>query len=160
VYKALFIIMLLLSCGPDYPYCPPTQEVDRPTAGLGIDPEFFQYVEAFEVAWRRQVTDTDIVFVDSLPNTVLAFAYSYSDPSQRHLIEVDRTKWNANPVGYREPLIFHELGHAVLGLDHVNTFDPDGCASSVMNAFLPPAAKCWDNKRMVYVDRLLAQPKR
>lgn len=59
--------------------------------------------------------------------------YGYKD------IVLETRFWeDAGPIS-REALVWHELGHCVLGLKHNDTLDKEtGCPISIMNSMLPP----------------------
>ena len=52
-------------------------------------------------------------------------------------VDIDNDYWvNATAIS-RRGLIYHELGHCALNLQHVNTLDSEGCATTYMNATIP-----------------------
>jgi len=101
---------------------------------LGIDDAFHEYVLSFEEAWGHQVTNTDIVFVDSIPGMVLADA---STSPSGGLIRVDKSKWLVNHWDTaKKVIIWHELGHAVLLRDHVPQPDDSEAPVSIMQPII------------------------
>ncbi len=56
---------------------------------------------------------------------------AYSEGNQ-HAITIDQQYWRSANDAQREFLIFHELGHCVLGHDHRDGTDPNGNCESIM----------------------------
>lgn len=55
-------------------------------------------------------------------------------------ISINRRLWNIWPNSTRESILFHELGHCVLGRGHIEEFNFDGTPTSIMtpNAAIVP----------------------
>lgn len=56
------------------------------------------------------------------------------DQTHQHSIVVDQDYWRGANDLQREFLIFHELGHCVLGRDHVDNSDAQGNCVSMMSS--------------------------
>ncbi len=70
--------------------------------------------------------DIEIVFVDFLPD---ANGICYGN---QHKIELDRDDWNRMDAQTKEWVVFHELGHCILGRSHINSQLPNGECKSFM----------------------------
>lgn len=111
-------IFILLGCG------------HSPVKQLGI---FGSYVEQFEkesIIYNNPQTVIDIImeFDSSLPEGVAGrCSMSFSSPK----ITVNVVTWGLISEERKEMLIFHELGHCILGLDHEDDY------LAVMNTNLP-----------------------
>lgn len=51
-------------------------------------------------------------------------------------VELNQSMWSDGSESFREMLIFHELGHCLLGRDHRNTQFSSGRPESIMNSYL------------------------
>jgi hypothetical protein len=153
--KKIFLVLFLCSCGVVDPPITTVEVSNVPYVGMGIDPAFFNEVMAFEREWGRHVTNTDIFFVERLSDNHLGETRNADLDSYQKIVMIDRQRWEQNPsVNYREPLIFHELGHAVLGLDHYDAVTEDGkCPRSVMHSNMM-SRDCWEKNRRSYIDLL------
>src|ERR1700734_3785043 len=80
--------------------------------------EFNFYVESFKeagesVGVKVDMKNTQIDFVDRLPEAWVGLCL----PEERH-VYVDLHYWLRTDETHREQLIWHELGHCVLGREH------------------------------------------
>lgn len=57
---------------------------------------------------------------------------SYSDGSKQ--VVIDEPYWNRVDENEREYLVFHELGHCILGREHLDTKDENGICTSIMQS--------------------------
>jgi hypothetical protein len=84
-----------------------------------IDVEFQEYVLEFESVFNVSVGSIPITFADLKENNIGECHLPYFKKSNA-AIYIDKEYW----VGYssieRKALIFHELGHCIFNLDHVN----------------------------------------
>ena len=104
-----------------------------------VDAQFVPYLNAFiQQAHEngRWVDDSrlSIEMSDSMPAPQILGYCQVFDETQ--LVVISRAWWNSTgfTVSDREELIFHELGHCLLGLVHVNTLTIDGIPTTIMNA--------------------------
>ena len=88
------------------------------------------YEEA--VIYGKQIQKKHIIymFADHQDN-IIGVCYPYTAIP---MITIDRKYWWAANERQRTALIFHELGHCVLGRAHVDSVERDGCATSLMNS--------------------------
>ena len=123
---------------------------------------FDKYVQAFEVEYGEKIVDLDISFGDPkiyfLPKEVKAIAacminWGYMGSKK---IVIDASFWDRITEDSREQLIFHELGHCVLGLDHIDKIKK-GCPVSIMNSYAfsqDEIVKCYIPNKRIYFNRL------
>jgi hypothetical protein len=113
----------------------------------GIDDEFIPYVNKFEYFYGSKVSSS-IVFVDKLEGATVGVCYKLSNH-----IEIDRSYWEIITTEEQEELIFHELGHCELELDHNSQRFSWGCPKSIMypNTF----STCYKQYEEYYIKELL-----
>jgi hypothetical protein len=118
----LFLVSVLLgmfqSCGPLMPDNKPTCCM-RPTAPS--DPTFKPYVDEFLYYQQKKSTSIPVYFADLEPGIAGVCHYFRvgSGPIRWGYIEIDKEYWGYISEFQKINLIFHELGHCVLGRDHV-----------------------------------------
>jgi len=104
-----------------------------------IDPAFTDYLQRFKTEGASRghnltpETSGLIMEFGTLADGTAGLTH-YETPVR---IQIDKTYWNAisNTAGadmMKEDLIFHELGHALLGRPHINDVLPNGDWKSVM----------------------------
>jgi len=119
----VFIAMTITSCAPHH------------GAQLQIT-GFETQVSAFQEASCQQghciqITDLIIEFNPSLPNSSedgRCTTFTNGTP----IIDISPIYWNSVNDQGKEALLFHELGHCVLGRVHRNDTQPDGVPNSIM----------------------------
>ncbi len=118
--KLIALMLLLSACG--------TKE-----AGI-VDPAFNEYVQDFEMKVGVQVNNVDITF-EPTKYPVLGECWS---GGSKNKVKIDPTQWAKMNKYAREQLVYHELGHCVLGLKHndgeveINGWTVEG---SIMNTY-------------------------
>jgi hypothetical protein len=102
------------------------EENDKPF----IDPELTEYVNAFveEARLRGQIISSDNIEAKFGTLTEKCGLGSPNPPR----VSIDRNCWDGTPELPRELLMFHELGHAVLGRSHELSKLPNGDFASIM----------------------------
>ncbi|OIP84558.1 MAG: hypothetical protein AUK44_02190 [Porphyromonadaceae bacterium CG2_30_38_12] len=134
-----------------------------------IDPAFDVYVQRFEeeAAKRNQAfhfeTDGLIVEFANLKDDQAGLCH-FEHPIR---IEVDRTYWQkiSNTAGadaMKENLIFHEMGHGILGRKHLNDVFENGDWKSMMCGGTKVNNRPWNinyrrQRRIYYIDELFNQ---
>lgn len=108
------------------------------------NPIFSNIVTQFEQAGRQysgnasfKVTDVPVNFGNTENEKFEGVCFSYPDGTTEVIIR--ETWWNSASQALKESLLFHELGHCVLGRDHDNeAFDIDGSShkASMMNSVI------------------------
>ena len=104
-----------------------------------VDNEFAPYLQRFEDSALVRKKNFDVLHTGliiefgDLKDNVVGLTH-YEDPIR---IQIDRTYWNAisSTAGadfMKEDLIFHELGHGLLGRSHINSTLENGDWKSIM----------------------------
>jgi hypothetical protein len=83
-----------------------------------IDPEFIPYVELFEEYKGNSIGNMDIVFEIHKRPKVGVCHYAV----EMRTIGIDPTYWKSASPARKENLIFHELGHCDLNLNHTEEY--------------------------------------
>lgn len=93
-------------------------EFNNPPNEFTIHEDFKNYVTAFE----QEIGDKVEINISYSPQEypTIAICYYYYNSPERNYIEVDQDSWNNSIESAREEIIFHELGHCILGRDHDN----------------------------------------
>jgi hypothetical protein len=101
------------------------------------DRELIPYVRAFERAAKVSI-NYPVYFVKKLGGEAVGrCTYVFSGSIRIGLrVEIQKKDWDAMPESYRKLLMFHELGHCSLGLNHDIQYK-NGCPASGMNDRLP-----------------------
>lgn len=103
-----------------------------------IESDLQPYVTKFDNLLNTK-TNSSIIFT-TLENPVVGRCYNYGTNSEYNIIHIDINYWNSSLEDSKEQLIFHELGHCVLGLGHDDTYIYDNVygyiPSSLMNSFV------------------------
>jgi hypothetical protein len=117
---AFMAITLFSSCGlklKDHNQKEGTREVDT------TDPAFNSYVQKFESKGKTQTGDSNfqvgdipINFKELGSGDVQGVCNEYTDGTKEILIK--KSWWDSVDEGFRESLLFHELGHCRLGRTH------------------------------------------
>ena len=134
--------MTLVSCGM------PKQADTAKRSNNQIDEAFQQYVEEFEATYSAETGSTlnveayDIPINFGDPNSsggsgstnYVGSCKTYSNGKKEIIISVD--SWERYPRSMKRQLIYHELGHCLLGKEHVDTRNSTGTPISVMSRVL------------------------
>lgn len=99
-----------------------------------VDPAFSAYVRDFETKIGVPVTNVDIKF-GKLKAPTIGMCY---DGGQFNQIQIDPDFWQTMNEDGREQLMYHELGHCVLGQGHNNEtaiLDNMNVEGSIMNSY-------------------------
>lgn len=92
-------------------------------------------------------------FLENLDNDIVGQCASLTDGSRE--VRIDENYWNRSSNLSREFVIFHELGHCVLGRSHVDDADRNGTCQSIMNSGLGGCRiRYGTNNRSNYLDEL------
>lgn len=153
----IFILSLLLgmfqSCGPilddNQPTCCRT-----PTAPS--DSAFTNYIGEFEYYHGKKTSQIPVYFGD-LKEGIAGVCHYFrigSGPIRWGYVEIDREYWGVISEFQKINLIFHELGHCVLGRDHV----PFGnsvmmCPTSMMYDTVL-STQCMENNYQQYLQEM------
>ena len=97
------------------------------------DQAFESYVKDFEWFSNMSTRHIPIYFADLQTGTAGICHYlKFGDMVTWGYIEVDKENWESMTELQKENLIFHELGHCVLGRGHTEWQIPNECPSSYM----------------------------
>lgn len=120
------------------------------TPMVSIEPAFQGYVSEFvaeSVRQGRPVSITDLVvrFSSQLTAETLGECFNYHGQAT-NVILIDAQDWQWESDEYKRVVLFHELGHCVLNLEHVTTGNVRGgyCTStSVMYPYIQNATNMY-----------------
>ncbi|MBX2871187.1 MAG: hypothetical protein KTR30_03780 [Saprospiraceae bacterium] len=125
-----------------------------------VDEDLQPYFERFDVEARARGLDfslemeeleADILGIDQ--DGVLGQCH-YSDQAP-NIVEVDDQFWARATDLEKEYVVFHELGHCVLGKDHNDDRNTDGTCSSIMQSGLTSCRVTYNSSnRESYLDEL------
>jgi hypothetical protein len=87
-------------------------------------------VRGLDVAYATSQVDATISDIKE-PNVIGQCSWSQT---HQHSITLDENYWRKANDLQREFVVFHELGHCVLGLDHVDNSDANGNCTSIMTS--------------------------
>lgn len=100
--------------------CAQQQELHNNIPEFKIDPEFQSYVNTFEKDMSTKVQINMTFYSQS--DSVVAICYSYDKKPELNYVEVDPIQWSYLDENGKEEVIFHELGHCLMGKDHDSMF--------------------------------------
>lgn len=107
----------------------------RPIGRGQVDPAFEPYVTSFEEFWGHKV-HVNVLFDDgtNLQYPVMAGICSTIGTSndKDETVYIRREFWEHSVHYWKEAVIFHELGHCVLGRQHNMRLFPSGEPYSIM----------------------------
>lgn len=137
VQTGILALFLVTSCGKK-------QDDEIIKGGSSSEKDFQIYLETFEEKMHLAGVDAPMnevtaVFADSLPNNAIGTCQT-----KIKKITISREYWEAVSEAHREQLMYHELGHCVLGRGHLNDYVGDKPVS-IMNAFHFPSVVYAEN---------------
>lgn len=99
------------------------------------NPIFQPYISEFESYYGASVAAVPIAFSKLEPTIagVCHYLKVGNGPIEWGYIEIDQEYWKEISEKQKIDLIFHELGHCVLGRDHVTPNGVEWCPKSFMN---------------------------
>lgn len=123
--KCLLLFILLLSLS----------TCKKEAQNVLVDPELQKYVDQFFIEAKQRGISLDesnleVVFKDI--EDACGYGYSRYENTDLRRVEIDPTCWEGQLENWKEYLIFHELGHAVLRRSHLNSVMPNRMAKSIM----------------------------
>lgn len=127
-------LMSILSIG-----CAPSFQTE-PQRTMSIEPELLQYVESFQADSNRlgrpmSINDLVVQF-DTLPDRVIAnCTRGYGTPIIRFSITYYNYYKSQGLDHDIEQVMYHELGHCILGLNHNDTTGVNNWPQSIMNTY-------------------------
>lgn len=79
----------------------------------------------------------------------------HSSDEAPNIVEVDEDFWQSASYTEREYVVFHELGHCVLGRDHLDARTAEGACESIMHSGLTSCKVIYTtSNREAYLDEL------
>lgn len=112
-----------------------------------VDPQFQSYMDSFTTLTAKSTSGVNAVFGALQAPTLGECDYGTST------ITIDPGVWSRASIYQREELMYHELGHCVLGLDHSTGKLSDGCPDSIMDEYTIPI-RCYAKHRAEYLQVL------
>jgi hypothetical protein len=138
--KYLLVLILLLSCGTNYAedLVNKKEEDPRPHKDSGIDERLQDYVNSFTIVSGISV-NIPIVIEKINDGDKVGLCYTWEGKKTYNEIVVDKPFYYRNRKDFSkmEDLVWHELGHCVLGIsEHDDSRFPDDiqCPNSIMNS--------------------------
>jgi hypothetical protein len=126
-----------------------------------VDEALWAHFDAFEKAASDRGYDLDLSSmalhgnITNIQDENVAGSCSYGGRMNQRDVLIDLEFWNRSSHLYREYIIFHELGHCVLGQDHREACFTNRTWTSLMRSGL---GSCRDNykesTRSYYLDEL------
>jgi len=107
------------------------------------DPNVMLQVLKFEGYYKVSTKEIEIVFTNSLDHIHVKNSIGVCFYGPRR-IELLKPFWDIASEKVREALVFHELGHCLLNLEHRNENYADGCAKSFMRSETSNREECYD----------------
>lgn len=141
-YVCLIVLILLSACG--------KAQVST-DGGAIVDSELAPYFDRFDSDIGANTSGINAYMA---PQTYPTIAQCILYSNGRRDIQVDPTIWNNADDSAREQILFHELGHCALFLDHISTLNSSNCPVSVMYPYAFGDSSCYLNNRQVYYDEL------
>ncbi len=139
---------------------------ESPVPREGIHPDVQQYVNEFVKYGKLYQGDDfelepiniDIGVARDLWDPFLdRGTVGWCKPSLKPLeIMIDEDYWDTSTPLEREQLMFHELGHCILGADHDDSVDENNEPTSLMNSYVVHD-KIYSKHREEYIRKLFAR---
>jgi hypothetical protein len=119
-----------------------------------VDPALAPYVQRFEAAGGLQIRYLNIHF-GSLPSKEEGLCSHFPSPE----VTIDSTAWQGLSEVQREVVVFHELGHCILGRGHLAETLPGGFVASVMfpQVSIGIDQPYYQEHRQAYIDELFGK---
>lgn len=108
LYFWIFILLIVIS---QYSAC------SQDTTFTAIAPEANIYVLDFAKSYGHYISSLQVIFVDT---PLDESADCRIEDNGQKVIRISKKDWNGYCVEQRRGLIFHELGHCVLGRSHTD----------------------------------------
>lgn len=134
----LFLVVLITSCGDD-PITNGVSESTEVNANIPVtlNPYFITFKE--KAAEHNIIVDYEAANVTAeiqlINKDSVAGTCSTNGHNHRHIV-IDQSFWNSASHLMREMVVFHELGHCVLGRGHREDSFSNGICRSIMRSGL------------------------
>lgn len=139
-------ILAFVGCGQS----PSTQPVT-------VDPALAPYLTSFETNIGASAAGINVGFADTetTPNPLgetIGECQMWSDGTRT--IQVDSAYWATASESDRTELMYHELGHCALYLQHITTLQASGCPTSIMYPYDFGNYLCFTGNESYYFQEL------
>ena len=114
-------------------------EVPEQRQFANVDERLWSFFEDFEDLAAQRGLDYDLTrfnltgTIEDIHEAGVAGTCSYGFRSPRDIV-VDSDFWNNTSFFGREMVVFHELGHCILGRDHTEATTRNGFCASIMRS--------------------------
>jgi hypothetical protein len=152
--KSFLPLLYILLCLLALPACQPNNDLDDhiPNVDLELVPHFNQFKK------EAQARGFNIDFIATGVSATIGQAHDHKVglcyPNSKHIV-IDANFWNTASHYSRELIVFHELGHCLLGRNHRDDADANHRCNSIMRS---GDTSCFDNytetTRAHYIDEL------
>lgn len=133
--RVLFFLLLAgnsFAMGPKRPTLPDPGTPATPPAS--VSPVEARFRELSQMYGSQLVTSSVSYSFRSFFGATVGMCVFSSDGKNR--VQLSSSAWDQGSDTFREMLLFHELGHCLLGRDHKNTRHSDGRPESLMSSSL------------------------
>ncbi|QNJ98123.1 hypothetical protein [Constantimarinum furrinae] len=176
IYHLLLSVLICAGCSKDPPHnttpvIPNGGNSGNPGIGSAgyIDPVFLPYVNSFKAEMLSRgvgvdITSLSVTFVDEITigggEQFCAYAFNiFGGGNPRIEIKQNAQCWNDRTNKERENLMYHELGHALLGQVHFSQLLPNGMPVSLMCSLVCNNYRVYNKyqsqQRSYYLDQLV-----
>lgn len=161
---SMFVFLIYFASCLDQSLAPTSSSsIEEAERYANVDPDLWPYFESFEraaeaVGLTIDLADQRIIgSIEDIREDNVAGTCSYAHRRSDKEIVLDKDFWDRASTAYREYIVFHELGHCVLGRDHLEACRNNGTWASIMRSGL---GQCRDNyssvTRSYYIDELFS----
>jgi hypothetical protein len=155
LFLTALAVLVFISCEKD--------SIQSPDAALypDVDARLWQYFASFEREAAYRNLDFDLAalgitgVIDNIEEDGVAGTCQYG----QHIahVTVDQYYWNNVGTATKEYLVFHELGHCVLGRGHTEDAFANGICKSIMSSGLGTCHDAYNvSNRNYYIDELFS----
>ncbi len=133
--RKVFLLFALTGCGTEVEdYVHRVDVVDKRTPH--VEEEFIPHVDKFKAKYK--IDFHILIEWAPLDEKTMGVCYSWTDGHRE--IKIDTVKWSGLTYEGQEQLLFHELGHCILNLDHDDhTMDMGGWKKIPVSIMYPYA---------------------
>ena len=118
-----------------------------------INPVLKSHIDRFERLYNVKILQLRLQFKDNLPRTKNKITLGICQFKTVPTIYLNKSQYFQLSPLQQEVVVFHELGHCILGLAHLNQLMDDGCPTTVMYPELLSTI-CYERHRRHYLRHL------
>lgn len=151
-YLYCLIALFLIGCAKPQP------PVSAPVV---VDPALAPYLVSFNHDIGVNTDGISVGFADTSGNanplgeTVgECIVYSEGSTVVQRVIQIDPTYWATCNANERQQLVYHELGHCAMGLQHITGVDSNNCPLSIMYPYVFGGSNCYSSQMPYYFQEL------